>query len=220
VIVGAMKVIFAFVRPSPLIVERKIDDTYNELSFPSGHSATAAAIYAHYSDIAKGNWKLLAALLVLLVAVARVYLGVHFPVDVVVGLAVGFAIGKINLGIERRFEKAHFRITKLEDDILVVAAVVVFLAGLYLLSSLVLLALLMGFYAGFFAWQERRIRQKKFHGTSLFVKAAVGYAVFGAVIILPKSLGWSEGGISFATYFIAGIWASFIYPWLAEKVSF
>src|SRR3989344_377334 len=159
VVVGAIKLFVNAPRPSPSIVERKIDDISNELSFPSGHSATAAAIYAHYSNILKNHWKIIAALLVLFVAIARLYLGVHFPIDVVVGLAVGFAIGKINLFLERKFEKAHFRLTKLEDDILIVVAIVVFLAGLYLISSITLLALLMGFYAGFFAWQKSKAEE-------------------------------------------------------------
>src|SRR3989344_446716 len=220
VVVGAMKLSVNAPRPSPSIVERKIEDISNELSFPSGHSATAAAIYAHYSGILKNNWKWIALLLVILVALARVYLGVHFPIDVIVGLALGFAIGKMNLFIERKFEKAHFRLTKLEDDILIVAAIVVFLAGLYLISSITLLALLMGFYAGFFAWQERKVKQKKFHGVSLAVKAVIGYVIFAAIVV-PAAINPAIGsGISFALYFIAGIWVSFIYPWLAEKFSF
>jgi len=220
VVVGAVKLFANAPRPSSTIVERKIEDISNELSFPSGHSATAAAIYAHYSGILKNNWKWIAGLLVLLVALARVYLGVHFPIDVIAGLAIGFAIGKMNLFIERKFEKAHFRLTKLEDDILIVAAVAVFLAGLYLINSTSLLALLMGFYAGFFAWQERKVKQKKFHGVSLAVKAVIGYIIFAAFVV-PAAINPAIGsGISFALYFIAGIWVSFIYPWLAEKFSF
>ena len=58
------------------------------LAFPSGHAATSAAGALVLSWFAP---RLTAALLVLaaLIAASRVYVGVHYPADVVVGLAFG-----------------------------------------------------------------------------------------------------------------------------------
>ena len=66
--------------------------TPTNASFPSGHAmtafATAVAVGALHPRL---RWPALA--LAALVALSRVYLGVHFTFDVVVGAALGTAIG-------------------------------------------------------------------------------------------------------------------------------
>lgn len=66
-------------------------------SFPSGHAVGAAACYASVAlamGLAAPRWArlLLAVVPPLVVAATRVLLGVHFPSDVVGGLAVGWGI--------------------------------------------------------------------------------------------------------------------------------
>lgn len=60
-------------------------------SFPSGHALSAMLFWGLAASYVRRSWfSLVAALIVGLIAVSRVYLGVHFPLDVIVGLAVGF----------------------------------------------------------------------------------------------------------------------------------
>ena len=65
-------------------------------SFPSGHAASsfAAAVVLGYGFRRRGPWFVLAAL----IACSRVYIGVHYPLDVVVGMAFGIALGVLVTG--------------------------------------------------------------------------------------------------------------------------
>jgi membrane-associated phospholipid phosphatase len=70
-------------------------------SFPSGHSASAAAFAVAVGDALPAiRLPLRAAAAV--VAFSRVYTGVHYPGDVLVGAAVGTVVGRLTSGVARR----------------------------------------------------------------------------------------------------------------------
>ena len=72
-------------------------------SFPSGHSATAFAA-ATVLALALRSGRVTAALFVLAAAVgySRLYVGVHFPLDVLAGAALGVVTGAATWAIARR----------------------------------------------------------------------------------------------------------------------
>ena len=62
-------------------------------SFPSGHSQNAGTLYFFLAKKMGGKkWYILSAATCLLIGVSRLYLGVHWPSDVVVGLTLGIAM--------------------------------------------------------------------------------------------------------------------------------
>lgn len=67
---------------------------YTDPSFPSGHTATFAAIgvavYAYNKRW--GNWLIILAVII---GLARVVAGIHWPVDILAGLIIGWAVGKV-----------------------------------------------------------------------------------------------------------------------------
>ncbi len=61
-------------------------------SFPSGHEAVATAMALTLWFILPKGWRWLAVLWIAIMAVSRVYLGVHQPIDIIGGLSIGLAV--------------------------------------------------------------------------------------------------------------------------------
>lgn len=86
-----IKDIFATTRPigQPGIRSLRLE-TAGGYSFPSGHSQSAAVFWTSVMKTVKKRWMYIAgSILIFLVAVSRLYLGVHWPLDVVCGAALG-----------------------------------------------------------------------------------------------------------------------------------
>jgi undecaprenyl-diphosphatase len=82
---------YLFDRTRPFLWDTEIAPlikTPSSSSFPSGHSATAAAGAITLSVLYPPLTPVL-ALAALFVVLSRVYLGVHFPFDVLAGIAIG-----------------------------------------------------------------------------------------------------------------------------------
>jgi undecaprenyl-diphosphatase len=84
------------------------------LSFPSGHAMTSAAVYLTLGvllmrlaerPITKFYCLGVAVLATLLIGSTRVYLGVHYPTDVLAGWLIGFAWALMCWIVERRIER-------------------------------------------------------------------------------------------------------------------
>jgi undecaprenyl-diphosphatase len=65
------------------------------LSFPSGHAMVIFAIAALVAPYLGRQWRLLPWALAALVCLSRVYLGAHFPLDVLAGAGLGVFIGSV-----------------------------------------------------------------------------------------------------------------------------
>jgi undecaprenyl-diphosphatase len=93
---GVLKI--GFNRPRPAIFLPEVHTVSS--SFPSGHAMSAAIVYSTVAYLAArlhkrrwARWLVMTAAFVViaLIAVSRLYLGVHYPSDVVAGLAIGLA---------------------------------------------------------------------------------------------------------------------------------
>ena len=87
-----------FVIPQTLV----IFDHSRSFSFPSGHATIAfAAAFILGREHKKLRW--LYYLLAILISFSRIYLGKHYPSDVIVGAIIGLLIGQFSIYFINRF---------------------------------------------------------------------------------------------------------------------
>lgn len=91
-----LKPLVARTRPYDVLGYEILIPPLSDYSFPSGHtSASFAAATAIYAINRK--WGIAAYVFAALMGISRLYLGVHFVTDVVVGALIGFFMAKITI---------------------------------------------------------------------------------------------------------------------------
>lgn len=76
-----------------------------DYSFPSGHTCASFASAAIYYRMLPKKYGIAAMVLAGLIALSRMYLGVHYPTDVLAGMLVGLASGAIICYIGKKSEE-------------------------------------------------------------------------------------------------------------------
>jgi len=88
-----VKTAFAIDRPFLLSSDVIAKVNVGYYAFPSGHAQLAATTWPMMASIVRRRWfTVLAALLVLLIGISRLFMGVHYPQDVLVGWILGLVI--------------------------------------------------------------------------------------------------------------------------------
>lgn len=88
-------------RPRPYTVEGyeflRMVELQSEKSFPSGHSVAvfemAFAVAYYCKKKGRGVWGVVAYIMACLIAYSRLYVGVHYPTDVIAGAIIGTICG-------------------------------------------------------------------------------------------------------------------------------
>jgi len=85
----------ACMEPRPFLVHPEVEAKLlcSGYSFPSGHAQTSATAWPAMAHFVRRRWFTVASIvMVFLVSLSRVYLGVHYPHDVIAGILVGLAV--------------------------------------------------------------------------------------------------------------------------------
>lgn len=106
IIVGfILQPMFAHVRPydAGIGVSAVMGVSRTGYSFPSFHAATSFAAATVIAMIAGRRWGSWAFVGAVLISLSRVYLGVEWPIDIVVGAVVGVLVGVVSAWVYNQF---------------------------------------------------------------------------------------------------------------------
>ena len=181
-----------------------------------------AAAFAYLYGFIRRHARILFGLIVVLVAFSRLYLGMHFPSDVIAGIAIGLVVGKVNLFARNRLFHKNFKPSKLEDEVMLVAIIAAAVLAVAFLQPLPLAAAVLGFYAGFFLSKEMELQQTKTTINLYIIKVLLGFAFLAAVLVGTRDILIGKIFVTpieqFALYLIAGFWISWAFPMLWERI--
>ena len=127
----------AFALPRPYWIDRSIVPLSTDTSFglPSSHAQNAASIWGWLALCSRRSMAIIGALILIAgIGISRVFLGVHFPIDVI----AGWTIGALVLWIFRVYEDrvfATFARQSLLRQIIWATGIAALLLGIWLLVS-------------------------------------------------------------------------------------
>ena len=101
-------------------------------SMPSGHALLATVVWGYIAlQLRSWRWRLIPVAVIALVSFSRVYLQVHWPADILVGLALGAALLGVYVKVTGWIDTGRLELSTLQR----VAVVVVVAAAMYLLGE-------------------------------------------------------------------------------------
>lgn len=212
----------------PELIQGDRISTATGYSFPSGHSTLSSSFYpALYLAFRTKALLVIAIVLTIMVPVSRLYLGVHWPMDVICGTIIGLSSSILFARIADDITKddASYRrysmiygiaagIVSLVFTILLTADAVDHTAFSDLASNA---AIASGAMIGF-ALESYFVRFRISGGMGKKVlNVAIGIILMVLVLILLTLIPMPHSVSVFVMMFAAGMWVSFLYPLIATR---
>lgn len=194
---------------SLFVESAEVGSHYPNDAFPSGHAQGSSALWTYLALIVRHPvFTVFAIVLILAISISRLYTGLHWPSDVLVGLILGITIAVSGYFIFTRFHKIPVPV--------IVLAAVLFPAGMmFLLPATegfqyggILIGATLGFLFHYFwlpdlsetSWPRRIF--------AFIIGIAITFSLqTGLKIILPESLLFEA-----LRYGILGIWITYLAP--------
>lgn len=218
--------------PRPFVVDPSLGSqrlqTATGYSFPSGHSTGAASYYSGLSIMMGKRWiSIVGAFLILFVGLSRLYLRVHWPLDVFAGWMVGFTVSFTLMKALLRLWDNKELLKRLSIAVGITSLVVSLLLAFLISGALAdeiafsdlmkLLALAGGGYLGF-AYEQKKINYDE--GGVLGVKVVRFFIGLAGIFIIQGSKALLPAHLLFSVlrYMLTGLWATALYPLIGTKI--
>lgn len=197
-------------------------------SFPSGHtqgiSSFVSAIAFH---LKRRGWWVLAAVLIILMMFSRMYLGVHYIQDVIVGGVLGILIAVVHGMLFNRYYENRILLRRYYMVLLVLFLPFIFILsnnnffqGYGIMAGLITAASLEHAYVGFSLDRPFKV---------LVIRVVAGFALLGVTLLALKALfslfGFSEGTwgynmLDLIRYFLLAIVGFYLYPLAFKRLGY
>ncbi|MBX9138590.1 MULTISPECIES: phosphatase PAP2 family protein [unclassified Clostridium] len=213
---NAVKDIFKMKRP---IGEEGIrtlrEKTATGYSFPSGHTQSSASFYGAMAIyLKKKAMYIIATIMIISIGFSRLYLGVHYPKDVIVGGILGVLTSLICYKLYNRFENKM---------LLYVITFIVFIPALTFAHSADFIKG-MGTYLGFVIgmYIEKKYVNFSIEGSTTVkvIRVLLGISILLVLQVGLKAIFPSETIFSFIRYALISFVGIGIYPMIFKKFKF
>ena len=199
-------------------------DYSESYGLPSGHSQNAIVFWGVIADWIGSVWGwIVAIVLMLLIGLSRIYLGVHFPTDVLAGWAVGIVILAAYLIVGKRIENWLGKLT-IGVQVAIALSIPILLM---VLQPNDVMAQITGALAGIAVGVAIAMRYLDFDAGGDLWKRAVRFLLgaalvaaiyFGLRLVFPGEGESLYAAFRFVRYAAVGLWISLGAPWLFLRV--
>lgn len=214
-------------QPRPGDIDRTVKVLVHETSggLPSGHTQSATVVWGMFLKEFRKRWvKLLAITMILMVPLSRIYLGAHFPTDILGGYLLGilvlFLVWKLEAPIIQWFSQTSF-LLQMSVSILF-PLILLPLMPSWDSTGITICGVMVGGGVGI-CFERRYLR---FSVSELFWKRVVCY-LLGVSILMAIYVGLKmlfsglepEPIYRFMRYLVLGLYIVWIAPWLFQKLN-
>ncbi len=223
---GFFKMSFKMERPPTSV--RLIGQDYTSYGFPSGHAMNSISLWGYVAYKIKTNVMYIISLtLISLISISRIYLGVHYPGDVLGGLLIGLVFLVFVTWLDPRTEQIKALLPeKPRDFIMPILSLIVLVIWISLFPDtshgtvVGIIGMLFGLSLGI-RIEERYINfQITQDNRKKIIRLLIGYILaLTPMIALSKFMPETDILLYFLRYFIVAIIASIIMPLIIKKTN-